>query len=246
VCLFVCLYDNGILSGAKNRGVKLCMRVRLLSRQVFSNFSELWLAWSHGGVITSRMSYIEIAEGPSELGAVAWWAVGIGTAPSHKVVWWDLRLASLLTHLFKRCLKRHLMQPNATQCHYDDTNVFYVCCLSNFLWPPYVIGQAIYIFMMWFLLSFFFFPRLISARSETGCLPYFHTWCGLSVNLQCRSATCCARLAENTARKKSPKSRHLGTIPQLYWAMSSQLRHVSTIGKKLVKHQYLPHMSPTI
>jgi len=28
------------------------------------------------------------------------------------------------------------------------------------------------------------------------------------------SETCCARLAENTARKKSPKSRHLGTIAQ--------------------------------
>ena len=40
-----------------------------------------------------------------------------------------------------------------------------------------------------------------------------------------------------------PKSRHLGTIAQLRWAISSQLRHVSTIGKKLVNQQYLPHMS---
>jgi len=52
------------------------------------------------------------------------------------------------------------------------------------------------------------------------------------------------RLAENTARKKSPKCRHLGTIPQLCQAISSQLRHVSTMGKKLVKQQYLLHMSP--
>ena len=99
------------------------------------------------------------------------------------------------------------------------------------LWPPYVIGQAIYIFTLWFLLLFF--PRLISQRSEIGCLSYFHTWCGLSVNLECRSETCCARLAENTARKKSPKSRHLGTIPQLCRAISSQLTHISTIGKML-------------
>jgi len=35
------------------------------------------------------------------------------------------------------------------------------------------------------------------------------------------------------------KNRHLGTIPQLCRAMSSQLRHVSTIGKKIVKQQYL-------
>jgi len=39
------------------------------------------------------------------------------------------------------------------------------------------------------------------------------------------------------------KNRHLGTIAQLCRAISSQLRHVSTIGKKLVKQQYLPHMS---
>jgi len=32
--------------------------------------------------------------------------------------------------------------------------------------------------------------------------------------------------------KKLPKNRHLGTIAQLCPAISSQLRHVSTIGKK--------------
>jgi len=40
---------------------------------------------------------------------------------------------------------------------------------------------------------------------------------------------CCTRLAENTGRK----NRHFGTIAQLYRAVSSQLRHVSTIGKNL-------------
>ena len=50
---------------------------------------------------------------------------------------------------------------------------------------------------------------------------------------------CCMRLAENTGRKKVAKNRHLGTIAQLCPAMSSQLRHVSTIGKKLVKQQYV-------
>jgi len=55
---------------------------------------------------------------------------------------------------------------------------------------------------------------------------------------------CCAQLTENTGRKNSPKSRHLGTIPQLCRAISSQLGHVSTIGKKLVKQQYLLHISP--
>jgi len=55
---------------------------------------------------------------------------------------------------------------------------------------------------------------------------------------------CCTWLAEYTGRKNDAKKRHLGTIPQLCQAMSSQLRHVSTIGKKLVKQQYLLHMSP--
>jgi len=44
--------------------------------------------------------------------------------------------------------------------------------------------------------------------------------------------------------QKSPKIHHLGTIVQLCRAISSQLRHVSTVGKKLVKQQCLPHMSP--
>ena len=53
---------------------------------------------------------------------------------------------------------------------------------------------------------------------------------------------CCTRLAENTGRKKSAKIRHLGAISQHCWAVSLQLRHESTIGKKLVKQQYLLHM----
>jgi len=60
-------------------------------------------------------------------------------------------------------------------------------------------------------------------------MPYFHTWCGLSVNLGCRSETRCTRLAENTGRKKSPKIRHLGTIAQLCRAIQS-----TTIGKNVL------------
>ena len=55
---------------------------------------------------------------------------------------------------------------------------------------------------------------------------------------------CCMWLAENTGRKNDAKNRRQGTIPQLCWAISSQLRHVSTIGKKLFKQQYLIHMCP--
>jgi len=41
-------------------------------------------------------------------------------------------------------------------------------------------------------------------------------------------------LAENTGCKKVAKNRHLGTIAQICRAISSQLRHLSTVGKKLL------------
>jgi len=81
VCLFFFVYTvTDFLTAEKDRSVKFCMRVRLLSGQVLSHYGELWLARSHGGGITSGMSYIEIAVGQSELGAVAWWVFGTGTA----------------------------------------------------------------------------------------------------------------------------------------------------------------------
>ena len=42
--------------------------------------------------------------------------------------------------------------------------------------------------------------------------------------------------------QKLAKNRHLGTIAQVCLAVSSQLRHVSAVGKKIVKQQYLLHM----
>jgi len=39
---------------------------------------------------------------------------------------------------------------------------------------------------------------------------------------------------------KVAKNRHLGTIPQLYRAISSQLRHVSTTGKNLLSSNISP------
>jgi len=118
-------------------------------------------------------------------------------------------------------------------------------CLSKaFLeFITYVIMAALwnraghYFFILWFLSSVFFFFFFVAwcQRPHIGCLPYFDTWCGPSANLECRSETCCVRHAENAGPKKSPKIGHLGTIAQLCRAISSQLRHASTIGKKLVK-----------
>ena len=73
-----------------------------------------------------------------------------------------------------------------------------------------------YILQLWFLSSsFFFLPSPILSGGRIGCLRYFFTCWGLSVNLGCRSEMCCMRLAENTLRKnneKSPSAHHRTTL----------------------------------
>jgi len=41
---------------------------------------------------------------------------------------------------------------------------------------------------------------------------------------------------KNTGRKNDAKNRYLGTMAQLYLTISSQLKHISTIGKKLLNN----------
>ena len=82
------------------RSVKFCMRVGLLSGQVCSPFGELWLAGSHGGDGISRyepsVPCWPLATPAARVGG-HWQLRG---AALLKAVWWDLCLASLLTHLF--------------------------------------------------------------------------------------------------------------------------------------------------
>ena len=91
-------------------------------------------------------------------------------------------------------------------------------------------------FTLWFLLlSFFFIPRLISAVAEWMSTILLHNGVAL-VRIECRSEMCCIRLAGNTGRKNDAKNRHLGTIVQFCRAESSQLTHVSTIGKNFLNN----------
>jgi len=94
--------------------------------------------------------------------------------------------------------------------------MFYSCDL---LWPPYGIQQVIifssssFFFLSFFFLSFFFLFFLAYFQpSQIGCLSYFHTWCGHSSNLGCRSETCCTRLGGNIQdakiAKNSPSEHH--------------------------------------
>jgi len=102
--------------------------------------------------------------------------------------------------------------------------------VSGYYYGRHGIGQAIIFFPV---VSFFFFPRLISAAAHWMSIPYFYTWCGLSVNLGRRSEMCCTRLAGNTGRKNDAKNRHLGTIALLCWTVSLQLQTMFHVKIKL-------------
>jgi len=88
-----------------------------------------------------------------------------------------------------------------------------------------------------FLLSFF--PRLISAVADWMSTVLSHMmWSSCEFRMQVWNVLHAAHW-----KYRMQKNRHLGTIAQICRAISSQLRHMLTIGKKLVKQQYLPHMS---
>ena len=79
----------------------------------------------------------------------------------------------------------------------------------NFLWPPYRAGH--YILQLWFVSSFFFFSSPILS--------------GLRLDV-CHTFTHDVALVQITQ-----KNRHLRTIARCCRAISSHLRHISTIGK---------------
>jgi len=127
----------------------------------------------------------------------------------------------------------------------DRVTWFLVCCESITRYCLFMVAlwnrADHYIFALWFLLLSFFFPRLISAVADwiSAILP--HTvWPYCEFRMQVWNLLDVARW--NTGRKKVAENCHLGTIAQFCRAISSQLRHVSTI-RKIVRHQYLLHMS---
>ena len=153
-------------------------------------------------------------------------------------------------------------QPTASQrwCHFYSMNIHFVataelldmlwiCNYSvNFLHMYEAIKQSKNVSDVIFMAvqysaavvsSFFFFFSLpILSGRRLGVYRYFHTWCGLSANLECRSG-CAAR---GSLKYRNAKIRHLRTITHFCRDTTSQLRHASTIGKH-VKQQYLLHMS---
>jgi len=85
--------------------------------------------------------------------------------------------------------------------------------MVTLFWPPCLADADIIFsscgFFFYLYSTIFFFA--CSQPSQIGCLPYFHTWCNPSVNLGCRSETCCMWLAENTGRTPLATPLMLGT-----------------------------------
>ena len=109
-------------------------------------------------------------------------------------------------------------------------------------------GQAIIFYPCGFYLSSSFFLLLlllvlllISQRSEIGCLPYFHTWCGLSANLERRSENAArgsVKIQDSKITQKSPSAHHCTSLLGHVFATKAHI----VSRKKLVQQQYLLHM----
>ena len=118
--------------------------------------------------------------------------------------------------------------------YYDDdiSANFGICnnlvSTTTLLWPPWVADADI-IFLPFLLFSS---PNLSGRR-----LDIYHTSL-YEFRMQVWNVLQAARWKYRT--QKISKNRHLGTIVQICRAVSSQVRHVSTIRKKLLNSNSLP------
>jgi len=130
------------------------------------------------------------------------------------VLWWEIRCTILGCGKAHRNLRKLLevFKQAYFAVHMLDMNlmtVYYLC-------PPYVTGQAIYIFMMWFLLlSSSFFPRLISAVGDwmSTILPHMvwpYSECRMHVWNMLRAARW--KYSTQKIAKKSPSGHHPTTL----------------------------------
>jgi len=110
--------------------------------------------------------------------------------------------------------------------------------LVALLWLPCIADADIIFLPCGFYLSCFSSPNFSGCR-----LDVYHTSTH-DVALVQISDACLKCAARSSLEIQDTKNRHLSTITQIYRAVSLQLRHVSTTGKKLVKQQFVLHISP--
>jgi len=82
-----------------------------------------------------------------------------------------------------------------------------------------------------------------SSRNLSGRRLYVYHTSTNDVDLVRIQNACLKCAARGLLEIQDATNRHVRTIAQLCRAISSEVRHVSTIGKELVKQQYLLHMS---
>jgi len=135
-------------------------------------------------------------------------------------------------------------------CCRDFVAVPAVCCLmmcigkypifNRFCYYGHPVGRLLY-FAAVVSIFLSFFPLLFSVIGD-GCLPYLQTRYGLRANLECMCEMYCTRLAENTGqklRKILPSApRHTTSLGYIF-----AIKACVNYQKKLVKQQYLLHMS---
>ena len=144
----------------------------------------------------------------------------------------SLRLVSFLSNKW-RYQGQLLRHPNSVFDSLPQKPVMtmsgQVLSSSSKLWPRYLIGQAIIFlpcdFYLSFLLLLFSSPNLSGRR-----LDVYHTSTHSVALVRIQNA-CVKCAARGSLKIQHAKNRHFDTITQLCWAVSSQLRHVSTIGK---------------
>ena len=217
--------------------VCFCSYCLILEYDKFHSVLHFYLSLaSPYSIQCTTLSICPVRRFPLRYSAVRHFPVLLFLSPSSRHIGGDLSSGSSTCRTAEP-LHRRLLTLRYSCCPISEG---FEACRSGMARHALLVMVAVWnradhhIFMLWFvllLLLLSFFPRLISAATD-WMSAILHTWCGLSANLSCRSETCCTRLGENTGRKKVAKNRHLGTIAQVCWAISSQRRHKSTIGKK--------------
>jgi len=149
-----------------------------------------------------------------------------------------------LLHWHVLCMYHLIYYHKLTYVTNEAISLLTVTCMTNdVLWPPCVAdADIIFLPCGFFFFLLFFFPRLISTIA--GCMSTILThmvWPYCEFRMQVWNVLHVAHW--NCRTQNEAKIRHLGTIAQLCWALYSQLKHVSTVGKKLIKQQCLPHIS---
>ena len=129
---------------------------------------------------------------------------------------------------------------SGSDTHTEDAILrFILFVTSNFYGRPMQQGRPLYfcpVVSSSFFFFFFFFPRLISAVAEWMSTILLHmVWPYCEFRMQVWNVLHAARWKYRTQidAKKSPSGHHRTTLSGWIFA-----RHVSTIGKELVKQQY--------